>query len=124
MLVTIHFIISLVFFFIGFLMRYGLANSLAVYFHGKLPNLSKVDYEELVVRRFIGETSIKLGTMILMIALYGLLLPESFTQAIIIGWICFIILAIGSVSFFDKMNLVASYKRAKAAKKQSERDNQ
>jgi F0F1-type ATP synthase assembly protein I len=99
-------------------MRYGLARSLAIYLHLRLPNLAKRDFDELTVRRFIGETALKIGSMIFLIAMVGVFKPESFNLAIIVGWICVIILAIGSVTFFEKINLWEKYKQARAEKRQ------
>ena len=118
MMINFHIFLSMIFFLIGFLMRYGLARSLAIYLHLRLPNFAGKDFDELAVRRFIGETALKIGSMIFLIALVGVFKPESFDFAIIVGWICVIILAIGSVTFFEKINLYEKYKQARTTKRQ------
>lgn len=120
MIVSIHIGLSLVFFLIGFLMRYGFAKSFAVYLHRRIPHLSQNDFNEYTVRRFVGETSIKLGSVIFLIAMVGLFKPESFNQAMIMGWLCFLVLAVGSITFMDKLNLIEMYKRAKASNAHAE----
>lgn len=105
MIIKLHIVISLIFFTIGFCMRYGLAKNLVQYFYDRIPKLSKEEFNEYRVRRFIGETSIKLGVVILTIAVVGMVQPESLTLALILGWICFAVLAIGSVTFLEKIDL-------------------
>lgn len=105
MIIKLHIAISLIFFAIGFCMRYGLAKSLVQYFYHTIPKLSKEEFNESRVRRFIGETSIKLGVLILTIAVVGMVQPESLTLAVILGWICFAVLAVGSITFLEKIDL-------------------
>lgn len=112
-MISIHIGLSLVFFIIGFLMRYGLSKSLVTYFYYKIPKLSAEEFDEYSIRKFVGETSIKLGSIIFLIAMVGLFKPESFTQAIIMGWLSFAVLAVGSVTFMDKFNIIEKIKKAK-----------
>ncbi len=116
MSVNLHIAIGLVFFLLGFFMRHGPSGSLALYLYSMLPYLSRKEFDEIIARRFIGETSVKLGSVVLMIAMVGILKPESFNLAIVVGWISFFILAIGSVTFMEETNLVKKYKRAKIEK--------
>ena len=122
-MIIIHFGLSSVFFTIGFLMRYGLSKSLVIYFYHKIPKLSAEEFDEISVRRFVGETSIKLGSVIFLIAMVGLLKPEIFTQAIIMGWLCFAILAVGLVIFLDKFNIVKKLKKASTVRAAATRGN-
>jgi len=109
-MVALHLVISAVFFVIGFLMRYGFAIGLAEFFYNNIPKLSEQKYNEICVRRFVGETSIKLGSFIFVIAMVGIFQPESFNIAMIIGWICFGIVAVSSVTFMDKFNIIKKLK--------------
>jgi hypothetical protein len=104
-MVALHITISIIFFTFGFLMRYGLAYSLAECLYNKLPGMAAEPFDEYKVRRFLGETSIKLGCIILLIAMVGIFQPASLKLAVLFGWICFIIIAVGSVTFMDKTNI-------------------
>lgn len=116
----IHIGLSSIFFLIGFIMRYGLSSRLVIFFYHRIPKLSINEFNEYTVRRFIGETSIKLGVILLTIALVGLWKPEESILAIILGWLCFIIIAVGSVTFLDKINLFKKLKNINSSRSDGE----
>lgn len=116
-MIILHIAISALFFVIGFIMRYGLSSDLAKFFYNRIPMLLKEEYDEIRVRRFVGETSIKLGCFIFIIAMVGIIQPRNFNIAMIIGWICIVILAVGSVTFFEKINIFKKIKPSQLLKK-------
>lgn len=110
-MIYLHILICCILFLFGILMRYGLARGLPEYLYRRLPGMATEAFNEYKVRRFLGETSIKLGCIILMIVLVGIFQSSSFTLAIFLGWICFVIVAVGSVTFMDKTDIFKKLKK-------------
>lgn len=112
-MINLHFTIAGVFLLIGFCMRFGLWQKLVVYAYERIPKLNRNKFDEFEVRRFVGETSIKLGVIILTIALVGVFDKKDFNLAMLLGWICLILYAFASVTFADKIDIFDKYRKAR-----------
>lgn len=116
-MVYLHFAIAGILFTFGLIMRFGLGNKLVAFGYRHIPKYKRVAFDEFDVRYFMGETSIKLGMILLMIAIVGLVSPDKLKQALIIGWTCFIIYAVLSVTFIDKLDIFEKRRREKRKEK-------
>ena len=132
-MINLHFIIAGIFLLIGFCMRFGLWNQLVVYAYKNITKLSRQKFDEFEIRRYIGETSIKLGFIILMIALVGVFDRKDFNLAMVFGWFSFIFYAIASMTFAEKIDIFdkrrkarqkAKFEQMKAIYDEVERSNQ
>lgn len=94
-------------------MRFGLASWLVVYCYERIPGLDNEAFDETVIRRYIGETSIKLGMIVLFIAFVGVFRPDSFHLATIIGWVAFIIAGYFLVVLKDRYNVFKKRRKRK-----------
>ncbi len=112
-MIYLHFIIAGLFMVIGFCMRFGLWKSLVADAYRHIPRFKNQEFDEFEVRRFVGETSVKLGFIILAIAVVGVFDKKDFDLAVIFGWICFIIYAVASVTFIDKVDIFDKRRKAK-----------
>ena len=119
-MIGLHIGLSILLFAIGFAMRYGYAKSLTVFFYHNIPKLAKEEFDEIKVGKFVSQTSMKLGSIVLLIAMFGFFKPENFKDAIIVGWISFIIFAICSVTFMYKPS-VANKSKKEIGKSRKER---
>jgi hypothetical protein len=104
-MIGLHISISVVLFVIGFFMRYGYGKSIAIFFYRNIPKMAKEEFDEPSVRKFVGDTSMKLASIILLIAMFGFFKPENFKDAIVIGWICVAFFLFISVTFMYKYNV-------------------
>jgi hypothetical protein len=101
-MIILHIVLSIVLFVIGFFMRYGYGKSITIFFYRNIPKLSKEEFDEPSMRKFVGDTSMKLASILLLIAMFGFFQPESFNEAIIVGWISVGIFLFASVTFLYK----------------------
>jgi len=105
-----HIIISGFFFILTIAMRWGMAGKLVLACYNFIPRLRSRQFNESEVRYFIGETSKKLGIVVLMIALIMIVDPAQSTDALIAGWSAFMFILIGSMTFFGKLDIVKWFK--------------
>lgn len=112
-MINLHFAIACIFFVVGFSMRFGLWKNLVMLCYKRIPKLNKNKFDEFDVRTFVGETSIKLGFIILAIAVIGVFDNKDFNLSIILGWFCFVFYAIASVTFIDNVDIFDKRRRMK-----------
>jgi|GEM_PF-4708132 len=105
-----HIIFSGLFFIVTIIMRWGLAKQFVLFCYELIPKLRSKEFDEPEVRRFIGETSKKMGVVVLMIALIMIIEPAYSTDALIAGWGAFALILIGSMTFFGKLDIVKWFK--------------
>lgn len=101
-----HIILSGAFFVLTIVMRWGLAGQFVLLCYNHIPKFRSSKFDEAEVRHFIGETSKKLGVVVLMIALIMIIEPSNSTDALIAGWGAFALVLIGSMTFFGKLDIV------------------
>jgi hypothetical protein len=99
-------------------MRYGYGKSITIFFYRNIPKLSKEEFDEPSMRKFVGDTSMKLASILLLIAMFGFFQPEDFNNAIVVGWICVVIFLFASATFMYK-----PYLRDKTKNKISKNEN-
>lgn len=102
---------------VGFCMRFGLWKSLVTDAYKRIPRFKNQEFDEFEVRRFVGETSVKLGFIILAIAIVGVSDKKDFDLAVVFGWISFIIYAVASVTFIDKVDIFDKRRKARQKSK-------
>ncbi len=105
-----HIILSGLFFVLTIIMRWGLAKQFVLFCYKHIPKLHSKKFDETEVRRFIGETSKKMGVVILMIATIMIIEPAYSTDALIAGWGAFALILIGSMTFFGRLDIVKWFK--------------
>lgn len=121
-MVKLHFLICIFFFVFGFGMRYGLMHNLMMFFYKTIPKLHRKPFVEYDVRRFLGETSIKMGSIIFLIAIVGIVSPDDLFMAILLGWLCFFIITAASVtSLIDRVDIFDKRRVAKQKAKYGKR---
>lgn len=106
----IHILISVFFLIMTITMRWGLAKGFVLLCYKHIPKLRNEKFDDAVVRRFIGETSKKLGVVLLMIAVIIILDPTSTVDVLKAGWFAFAFVLVGSMTFFGKFNIVEWFK--------------
>lgn len=105
-MILLHFILGGALLFMGFSMRFGLLEVFVEYCKQLATSHNKNrEFENHEIRIFIGELSIKLGFILIIISILGMLDSNSLFLAVIIGWMAFIFVLIGSFTFFDKTNI-------------------
>jgi hypothetical protein len=109
--IALHIGISLLFFGLGIIMRYSARPGMLLFFYKRISLLSSKDYNETEIRRFVGETSVRLGGIPFLIAMVELFEPASGVSAVLAGWLCFIVVAVGSFTFMEKTNIFSRIKR-------------
>ncbi len=105
-----HIIISGVFFILTIAMRWGLAGQFVLACYNHIPKLRVQKFNEAEVRSFIGETSKKLGVVVLMIAFIMIIEPSRSSDALLAGWGAFAFILVGSMTFFGKFDIVKWFK--------------
>lgn len=123
-LIILHLVISGIFFAIGFIMRYVFIEPFVKFFYRNIPKLSDGAFDEYAVRKFAGETSVKLGAIVFLIVLVGVFKPDSFTLALIMGWLCFIIVAIVVVTGHDQLNLFEKWRKNRSSRMVKKQSNE